>query len=230
VFFATTLSAGIFTFLMGSFVNIPVALAPGMGLNGYFATVAKSCKDNETGSSDGTACSGWGESSLPWSDAMGAVLVSGLFYLLLTVTGLRAMLFVAVPKSMRAGITAGIGFFITIIGLTIGQITRVTLANWGLAYHVYPAGECDSYGCANAVDINFQQYSLGMARFRFIPEARIAVLGLVFVSMFEVLKVRGKLRLTELSPALSPTSTTSPLNRLHHHLYHPGYIYRNQLL
>jgi xanthine/uracil/vitamin C permease (AzgA family) len=111
----------------------------------FFATVSKSCVDNKTGSIDGIACPGWGESSFPWSDAMGVVLVSGLFYLLLTVTGLRAMLFVAIPKSMRAGITAGIGFFITIIGLTIGQITRVTLANWGLAYHVYPAGECDSY-------------------------------------------------------------------------------------
>lgn len=55
-----------------------------------------------------------------------------------------------------------------------------------------PAGECDSYGCANTVDSNFQQYSLGMARFGFNPETRIAVLGLVFVSMFEVLKVKGK--------------------------------------
>ena len=50
VFFATTLSAGIFTFIMGLFVNVPVALAPGMGLNGYFATVAKSCQSNPTGS------------------------------------------------------------------------------------------------------------------------------------------------------------------------------------
>ena len=53
VFFSTTLSAGLFTFAMGAFVNIPVALAPGMGLNGYFATVAKSCQENPTGSIHG---------------------------------------------------------------------------------------------------------------------------------------------------------------------------------
>ena len=42
-FFATTLSAGIFTFLMGLVVNVPVALAPGMGLNAYFTTIAPAC-------------------------------------------------------------------------------------------------------------------------------------------------------------------------------------------
>ena len=41
VFFATALTAGVFTFLMGVFVNVPVALAPGMGLNGYFASQAR---------------------------------------------------------------------------------------------------------------------------------------------------------------------------------------------
>ena len=49
VFFATALAAGIFTFAMGAFVNVPVALAPGMGLNGFFATVAPTCADNLTG-------------------------------------------------------------------------------------------------------------------------------------------------------------------------------------
>eukprot|EP01037_Dinobryon_pediforme_P034339 gene34339-40207_t len=43
VFFATTLSSGIFTFMMGLFVNVPVALAPGMGLNGFFASIAPAC-------------------------------------------------------------------------------------------------------------------------------------------------------------------------------------------
>ena len=55
VFFATTLTAGLFTLVMGAFVNIPVALAPGMGLNGYFATVAKSCQANPTGDINGKA-------------------------------------------------------------------------------------------------------------------------------------------------------------------------------
>ncbi len=63
---------------------------------------------------------------LVWTDALGAVLLSGILYLLLTFTGLRLMLFKAVPPSLRAAITVGIGFFITIIGLKIGEIMRVT--------------------------------------------------------------------------------------------------------
>jgi hypothetical protein len=96
-FFATALSAGIFTTLMGVLVNVPVALAPGMGLNGYFASVVNNQK-------------------LTWTDAMGAVFISGIFYLFFTFSGLRTMLFRAVPKGLRAAITVGIGFFITIIG------------------------------------------------------------------------------------------------------------------
>lgn len=193
VFFSTTLSAGLFTFAMGAFVNIPVALAPGMGLNGYFATVAKSCQENPTGSIHGTPCKDWGDGNLPWSDAMGAVFVSGWIYLFLTFTGLRAMLFRAVPPSLRSAISVGIGFFITIIGINIGAITRVTLANWALAYHVIPQGECDSYGCKNAVDLDFTYYSLGMVRYNYHPPARIAVLGVILASGFECVGMPGSI-------------------------------------
>jgi len=119
VFFATALASGIFTFCMGLFVNVPVALAPGMGLNGFFAVAAQTCYANPTGDINGVACPGWGEYILPWSDAMGAVFLSGWFYLFFTFTGLRAMLFQAVPKSLRAAITVGIGMFITMIGLKV---------------------------------------------------------------------------------------------------------------
>jgi len=200
VFFATALSSGIFTFMMGLFVNIPVALAPGMGLNGFFATIAPTCQDNRTGDINGTPCPTWGTSSLPWSDAMGAVFISGIFYLFFTVVGLRSMLFRAVPPSLRAAITVGIGFFITMIGLKIGEITRITLQPWALAYDVYPAGNCvydssiDSVAfCANSVDINFTNYENGIVRFNENPAARIAVLGLAIVAMLETLKVRGSI-------------------------------------
>jgi len=200
VFFATTLSSGIFTFMMGLLVNIPVALAPGMGLNGFFATIAPTCQDNRTGDINGTPCPTWGTSSLPWSDAMGAVFISGIFYLFFTIVGLRSMLFRAVPPSLRAAITVGIGFFITMIGLKIGEITRITLQPWALAYNVYPAGNCvyDSTSnsvafCANSVDINFTNYDNGIVRFNENPAARIAVLGLAIVAMLETLKVRGSI-------------------------------------
>lgn len=142
VFFATTVSSGIFTFLMGLMVNLPVALAPGMGLNGFFATIAPACPANPQNLLGSTPCPGWGETSLPWSDAMGAVFLSGIFYLFFTMTGLRSMLFTAVPKSLRASITVGIGFFITIIGLTIGEITRVSVAGWAIAGPITAEAEC----------------------------------------------------------------------------------------
>lgn len=62
---------------MGFLVNLPVALAPGMGLNGFFSTIAKNCAANPTGVLSGPECPGWGETSLPWSDAMGAIFLSG---------------------------------------------------------------------------------------------------------------------------------------------------------
>lgn len=194
VFFATTLTAGLFTGMMGFLVNLPVALAPGMGLNGYFATIAPACPANPTGDIKGTPCPGWGDYSLPWSDAMGAVFISGWFYLFFTFTGLRSMLFQAVPKSLRSAISCGIGMFITIIGLTIGQITRVTIAPWYLANianaNCFIAGGNVPF-CKNSVDLNFAGYSLGIGNFDLNPPARIAVLGLAIVAGLECLRVKG---------------------------------------
>lgn len=200
VFFVTTLSAGIFTFTMGALVNIPVALAPGMGLNTYFKTLTSSCPQNPNGSIDGLECPGWGEDSLPWSDALGAIFISGLFYLFLTLTGMRGMLLMAIPASVRAAITAGIGFFLTAVGLHNGALIRINLNNLALGLYVYPAGECIPLTpspsgpalCENSVDIDYKYYSTGFARFNFVPEARIAVVAVVFVTMFEVMKVRGR--------------------------------------
>ena len=89
-----------------------IFLAPGMGLNGFFASIAPACSDNPTGDINGTPCPGWGDSSLPWSDAMGAVFLSGIIYLVFTAVGLRSMLLRAVSPSMRAAITVGIGMYV----------------------------------------------------------------------------------------------------------------------
>ena len=64
-----------------------------MGLNGFFATVAKPCTANPTGAIGGAVCPGWGDTSLPWSDAMGAVFLSGWIYLFFTFTGTIVMYF-----------------------------------------------------------------------------------------------------------------------------------------
>jgi AGZA family xanthine/uracil permease-like MFS transporter len=89
VFFATAVGAGIVTIAMGMFVNFPIALAPGMGLNALFATVA---------------LAGVGT---PWRAALGAVFISGVIFLILTVTKIRQILVKAVPNSLKRAITVG---------------------------------------------------------------------------------------------------------------------------
>lgn len=112
VFLATALAAGIFTIAMGLFVNFPVALAPGMGLNAYFAAVIISSQAT-------------GE---PISPAMGltAVFISGIIFIILTLTQIRQMLVTAVPDSLKHAITVGIGLFITIIGVKNAGIMSIT--------------------------------------------------------------------------------------------------------
>lgn len=114
VFLATALAAGIFTIAMGLFVNFPVALAPGMGLNAFFAATVISSQ--ATGN--------------PISPAVGltAVFISGIIFIILTVTQIRQMLITAVPDSLKHAITVGIGLFIAIIGLkNSGVMTLVFL-------------------------------------------------------------------------------------------------------
>lgn len=113
VFLATALAAGIFTIAMGLFVNFPVALAPGMGLNAYFATTVLTSK--ATGH--------------PITPEMGlaAVFISGIIFLILTITQIRQLLIVAIPDSIKHAITVGIGLFITIIGLKNSGVLTVGL-------------------------------------------------------------------------------------------------------
>lgn len=112
VFLATALSAGIFTIAMGLFVNFPVALAPGMGLNAYFAATVLA--------SNGT---------ITPSMALTAVFISGIIFIILTVTQIRQMLITAVPDSLKHAITVGIGLFITIIGLKNSGVLTVAVEN-----------------------------------------------------------------------------------------------------
>lgn len=104
VFFATAIAAGVVTIAMGLYANFPIALAPGMGLNAFFATIA---------------LQGVG---MPWRVALGAVFISGIIFILLTVTKVRQILVVAVPNSLKRAITVGIGLFITVIGLKLSEI------------------------------------------------------------------------------------------------------------
>ena len=99
VFTATALAAFLGTLLMALFANYPFALAPGMGLNAYFVY---------------TVCVGLG---LSYANALVLVLFDGIIFVLLTVTGLRKIIFDSIPHEVKVAISAGIGLFIAFIGL-----------------------------------------------------------------------------------------------------------------
>ena len=119
VFFATIMASVIAAIIMGWFANYPVALAPGMGVNAFFTYTVV------------------GTYGLSWEAALAAVFLSGVLFLLLSLSGLRKMVIDAIPQGLKYAVGAGIGFFITFIGLTnMGVIvsdpdTFVTLGNLG---------------------------------------------------------------------------------------------------
>jgi AGZA family xanthine/uracil permease-like MFS transporter len=105
---ATCLAAAASTLLMGLLANYPVALAPGMGENVFF--VYTLCA---------AAPLGFG---MTWQQGLAAVLLAGVFFVLLTLSGLRTRIIDSIPASLKSGIAAGIGLFITLVGLEYGNL------------------------------------------------------------------------------------------------------------
>lgn len=104
VFTATALASLIGTLLMALFANYPFALAPGMGLNAYFAY---------------TVVLGMGYT---WEFALTAVFVEGIIFIVLSLTNVREAIFNAIPKNLKAAVSVGIGLFIAFIGLQNAKI------------------------------------------------------------------------------------------------------------
>ena len=94
----TCMTTAVATLIVGTFANAPIAMAPGMGLNAFFAYLVVSGK-------------------MDWKTALGVVFLSGLFFLILTLLGLRKRIVEAIPPSLISAIAVGIGLFITFIGL-----------------------------------------------------------------------------------------------------------------
>jgi len=107
---ATCISSAIGCLIMGLWANYPIALAPGMGLNFYFTF---------------TVVAGMG---IPWQVALGAVFLSGVVLILLTVSRLREALINMIPDPLKSGIASGIGFFITFIGFVQGGLVTASPA------------------------------------------------------------------------------------------------------
>ena len=115
VFVATCLAAAIGTMIMGVWAKLPIAQAPGMGLNAFFAF---------------TVVLGLG---IPWQTALAATMASGVIFLVLALTGVRKLIIDAIPMQLKLAVGAGIGLFIAFIGLKAAGIvvdspaTTVTL-------------------------------------------------------------------------------------------------------
>ncbi|OJU50056.1 MAG: guanine permease [Mesorhizobium sp. 61-13] len=104
VFVATCLAAALGSFIMAMVARWPIGMAPGMGLNAFFAFTVV------------------GAMGFTWQQALGAVFISGVIFLILTVTGVRSWLIAGIPHSMRSAIAAGIGLFLAIIALKSSEI------------------------------------------------------------------------------------------------------------
>lgn len=114
---ATCLAAAFATTIMALYSNYPFALAPGMGINAYFAI---------------SVVNGMG---IPWEHALGAVFISGIIFMILNFFKFRSILIASIPEDLQNAISAGIGCFIAYIGLQQsgllikGQGTQIIIAN-----------------------------------------------------------------------------------------------------
>jgi adenine/guanine/hypoxanthine permease len=164
VFLATAIAAGIFTIAMGVFVNFPVALAPGMGLNAYFASVVLSSAATDK--------------PFTWQMGLTAVFISGIIFIILTVTKVRQMLLVAIPDSLKHAITVGIGLFITIIGLKNSGLLTVGVETLNNV-------EKGKYTELLSFETIFHLGSLEN------PTVQLTIIGLVIIAILMVLDVPG---------------------------------------
>ncbi len=145
VFVATCLVAAIGSLVMAFYANYPIALAPGMGLNAYFAYVVVL------------------QMGYTWQAALGAVFISGLCFMAVTLTGLRRIIVEGIPRSMRIAITVGIGLFLAIIALKSAGVVAASPATFVTLGDLHK------------------------------PSTVLAVLGFLIVAVLSVRKVRGAL-------------------------------------
>lgn len=145
VFVATCLVAALGSMIMALCANYPIALAPGMGLNAYFAYVVV------------------GSLGFTWQAALGAVFISGLCFLIVTLTGLRALIVDGIPRAMRIAITVGIGLFLAIIALKNAGLVAASPATFVTLGDLHK------------------------------PEAVLAVVGFLIVAVLSARKVRAAL-------------------------------------
>ena len=141
---ATCASAALATFCMAFMANYPFALAPGMGLNAFFTY---------------SVCITMG---VPWHVALTAVFVEGIIFIVLTLTSIREAVANCIPKTLKIGISSGIGLFITFIGLVNGEVI-----------------------------INNESTLIGLAELKMNAPAILTIVGLILMIVLEIRHVKG---------------------------------------
>jgi AGZA family xanthine/uracil permease-like MFS transporter len=109
VFTATAISAGLVTILMGVFAKLPIALAPGLGINAFIAF---------------SVC---GPMGFSWQTAIAAVFIEGLIFIAISLCGIRERIIDAIPDQLKKAVALGIGLFIAVVGLSGAGIVRTDL-------------------------------------------------------------------------------------------------------
>jgi AGZA family xanthine/uracil permease-like MFS transporter len=177
VFVATCLAAAVGTLIMGLAANYPIALAPGMGLNAYFAFAVV------------------GGMGYPWQVALGAVFISGVIFLILSILPVREWIINAIPKSLKMAISAGIGLFLGIIALKNAGIVVDHPAT------LVAAGDLSRPECVLAV-VGFV-LMVALARYRVPGAIVIAILAVTLVGV--VIGISEAKGILSLPPDPTPT-------------------------
>ncbi|MCL2866031.1 MAG: NCS2 family permease [Lachnospiraceae bacterium] len=163
VFFASCIAAAIGTLLMAFYAKLPFAQAPGMGLSAVFAFTAMPAIAVLTSMGDSTA-----DAIKTYQMTLPIVLISGVLFLLISLVGLREKIINGIPKNIKLALGAGIGLFITLLGLKNAgisvpqQATLLTLVNFGAR----------------------DQATLG---------ALLAILGVLIIAVLQAHKVKGSI-------------------------------------
>lgn len=158
VFMATILAAVVGTLIMGLVANVPFAQAPGMGLNAMFTfTIVLAL-------------------GFTWQQALAMVFICGIINIIITVTKVRKMIINAIPHSLQYAISAGIGLFITYLGLKQAHFITFSAS----------AADCIAPG-DTSIFINVQH---GLTTFK-DPIAIVALIGLIITIVLLILKVNG---------------------------------------
>jgi len=177
VFVATCLAAAVGSLIMGFYANYPIGMAPGMGLNAYFAYAV---------------VLGMG---IPWQSALGAVFISGCLFLAISLLGVRERIINGIPPSLRRAITVGIGLFLALIALKNAGIVKAHPATMLTAGDLHqPAALMAIFGFLLIITLDRLKVSGAI------------VIGMAVVTLMSVLFGGNRITsLVSLPPSLAPT-------------------------